>query len=75
MAATLPAIGNGFNKIAQSPVMQRNEPSPPMKTSANGLRNIQPVRKSQGKKEREMIIRKEMLRAQQPDLDKRQTAK
>lgn len=82
MAATLPAINQSGSRVGMSPTvtMTINEPhhvpSPPSKPgSASRAKLLQNAQKrSQTKREREIAERKLLLRSQQPDLSKRDTA-
>ncbi|XP_064637606.1 tetratricopeptide repeat protein 29-like isoform X2 [Lineus longissimus] len=81
MAAALPAISRGSTRGSQhsskSPIVVQNVPSPPRTSppQTGGQKfYLKPLKKSQGKKERTLQIRREQLRAQQPYLTKRETA-
>ena len=78
MAATLPAIHQGNRHSQQSPMVQQTHkvPTPPSQ-SAPGSSKIYLLgskKRTHGKKERELELRKSALRAQQPDLSKSETS-
>ncbi|CAH1776811.1 unnamed protein product [Owenia fusiformis] len=73
MAATLPAIySGGGTQIKQSPVMK--VPSPPPSGKPTGKYYLKPIKKFQGKKEKDLFYKQQQLRSQQPLLDKREAA-
>ena len=73
MAATLPAIHSPMGK--QSGVHRIQSPQSKMGGAPNPIIiTTHPKKRSQGRKEREMELRRSQLRAQQPTLNKKQTA-
>ncbi|XP_077984211.1 tetratricopeptide repeat protein 29-like isoform X1 [Glandiceps talaboti] len=79
MAAPLPAIqpGAGLGPgLTQQTIQQHRIPSPPSKSTGSTSRSTyRPGQKMIGKRERELQMRQQMLRAKQPELSHNDTAR
>ncbi|XP_013400140.1 tetratricopeptide repeat protein 29 [Lingula anatina] len=77
MTTALPAIRQHSGKMGQQNMQQHHMPSPPVTARSPSMSTksyLKPMRRSLGKKEKEMLMRQAALRSQQPELTKRETA-